>query len=329
MVLSQLPATIVHMGRPGLTLKVAVAVSIAAAAVYAATARLGVLLSAFVQHGPQAEDAALVLAVSLPVTAAAGIMEIVRWRRDSASRLRRAEAEHEAATSRAIAAERARIAAELHDVVTHHVSMMVVQAGAARAVLSALPATVPAAVSGGEPSGMADAIGAVRAIEDSGRTAIAELRTMLGLLSPVTGGNPGARPPEGAGMAPQPGLGDLDALIARVSAAGLPVELSVAGTPRPLLPGADLAAYRVVQEALTNVLRHGGKQARTGVRLDWGENLVITVSDAGRGADDGPGAWQAGRGLLGLRERLALYGGELAAGPRLGGGWQVRAELAA
>ena len=127
-----------------------------------------------------------------------------------------------------------------------------------------------------------------------------------------------------------------------MSAAGLPVELQVTGAPRPLPPGADLAAYRVVQEGLTNVLRHAGRAAAS-VRVGWGEQLVITVSDDGRGGRPGDrevaaGAdlasgqprgldAAAGRGLLGLRERLALYGGELAAGPRPGGGWQVRAVL--
>jgi signal transduction histidine kinase len=116
-----------------------------------------------------------------------------------------------------------------------------------------------------------------------------------------------------------------------VSAAGLSVELRVSGERRPLSPGADLAAYRVVQEGLTNVLRHAGRAAAT-VGVEWGEELVITVSNdgSGSGPGDGNGAARAGtpgRGLLGLRERLALYGGELAAGPRPGGGWQVRAVM--
>jgi signal transduction histidine kinase len=304
----------VHMGRQELALELAVA---SAAALAAAAVLAAVLLP-----GPPTRDAAAVFAAMLAATAGLGTREVMQRLRDSADRLRRAAAEHEAATGRAIEAERGRIAAELHDVVTHHVSMMVVQAGAARSVL--------AAVHGDEPSGTADVIGALRAIEDSGRTAISELRTMLGLLSPTAGYGPGGRPWKGsAARAPQPGLGDLDDLVARVSAAGLPVELSVTGTPRPLPPGADLTAYRVVQESLTNVIRHGGKQMRTSVQLDWGANLVITVSDAGCGRDREPSVWKAGRGLIGLRERLALYGGELAAGPRPGGGWQARAELAA
>ena len=243
---------------------------------------------------------------------------------DSAQRLERAQAEHEAATRRAIAAERSRIAAELHDVVTHNVSVMVVQAGAARTVLASAPG---------------DAAEALLAVEASGRTALAELRNLLGLLSPP---NDGAA----AELRPQPGLGELDALVARVSAAGLPVDLQVTGTPRALPPGADLAAYRVAQEALTNVLRHAGRAAAS-VLVQWGEKLVITVTDDGRG---GPAPRQnliqvaagadlasvvsrggvdaaAGRGLLGLRERLSLYGGELDAGPRAGGGWQVRAVM--
>jgi signal transduction histidine kinase len=227
----------------------------------------------------------------------------------------RAAAEHAAATRRAVETERAHIAAELHDVVTHNVSVMVVQAGAARTVLASSPAT---------------AAEALLAVEASGRTALAELRSLLGLLSPP-GGPPGDT---AAALAPQPGLGELDSLIGRVSAAGLPVELAVRGTPQPLPPGADLAAYRVVQEALTNVLRHGGRAAAS-VMVAWGERLVITVSDDGRGPVPGeagmrrrPGAGDGpGRGLLGLRERLSLYGGELDAGPRPGGGWQVRAVM--
>jgi signal transduction histidine kinase len=262
--------------------------------------------------------------VVLPAAAAGlGIRELRRRLADSTARLRRAAAEAAAATERALAAERARIAAELHDVVTHNVSVMIVQAGAARKILASSPP---------------DAETALLAVEATGRDAMAELRNLLGLLSPAADGReaaaagprPGAedRP---AAFLPQPGLGELDALIGRVSAAGLPVELRVSGACRPLSPGADLAAYRVVQEGLTNVLRHAGRAAAT-VGVEWGEQLVITVSDDGPGSgpaagNDGGHAGTPGRGLLGLRERLALYGGELAAGPRPGGGWQVRAVM--
>jgi signal transduction histidine kinase len=216
-------------------------------------------------------------------------------------------------------------------------------------------------------SSPADAEDALLAVEATGREAMTELRNLLGLLSPAADGresgsgdySPGAvvaaadggagspaaagtaatgaaadggpRPGSGpAELRPQPGLGELDALIGRVSAVGLPVELRVSGEPWPLPPGADLAAYRVVQEGLTNVLRHAGRAAAT-VGVEWGEELVITVSDDGGGSEPSRsgGNDTPGRGLLGLRERLRLYGGELAAGPRPGGGWQVRAVMPA
>jgi signal transduction histidine kinase len=227
--------------------------------------------------------------------------------RELRRRLNNAEAEQKAATRRALEAERARIAGELHDVVTHNVSVMVVQAGAARKILASSPG---------------EAEEALLAVEATGRAAMSELRTLLGLLSPA--GDGAADGAADAALRPQPGLDELGTLIDRVSAAGLPVDLRVSGEPRPLPPGADLTAYRVVQEALTNVLRHAGESAAS-VRIEWGQKLVITVTDDGRGTGGGP----PGRGLLGLRERLSLYGGELDAGPRPGGGWQVRAVLPA
>jgi signal transduction histidine kinase len=290
-----------------------------------------------------------IFAIVPTVVLGLGIRELRRRLADSTARLRRAAADAEVATERALAAERARIASELHDVVTHNVSVMIVQAGAARKILS---------------SSQADAEDALLAVEATGREAMTELRNLLGLLSPAADGrdsgfpggySPGvaAGPAKGAGvipagagvipaeaavvsgaaaavsgaaaLRPQPGLGELDALIGRVSAAGLPIELQVSGEPRDLSPGADLAAYRVVQEGLTNVLRHAGQAAAT-VGVQWGEQLVITVSDDGTGAATNG---TPGRGLLGLRERLALYGGELDAGPRPGGGWQVRAVVPA
>jgi signal transduction histidine kinase len=307
-----------------------------------------------------------IFAIAPAAAAGLGIRVLRRRLADSAARLRRAADEAAAATERALAAERARIASELHDVVTHNVSVMIVQAGAARKIMA---------------SSRVEAEDALLAVEATGREAMTELRNLLGLLSPAADGtdaaardaaagvlSPGmptfgvssagvssasvssasvssastvataiaptaAREAGGAGTAaaalrPQPGLGELDALIGRVSAAGLPVELRVSGESRPLPPGADLAAYRVVQEGLTNVLRHAGPTAAT-VSVEWGEELVITVSDdgdsSGPGDGNGGGNGTPGRGLLGLRERLALYGGELAAGPRPCGGWQVRA----
>ncbi len=248
-------------------------------------------------------------------------------------RIRLLQAEHETATRRAVEVERARIASELHDVVTHNVSVMIVQAGAARQVLADAPDQARASL---------------LAVESSGRAAMTELRHLLGLLSPFGApgdGAPGDGAPgggaEGLGAAsaagdmlagedlrPQPGLGQLQALVDRVSAAGLPIELQVSEVPPDLPPGQDLAAFRVVQEALTNVIKHAGKP-RTSVRLDCREgDLVVEVADAGRPIPAaGPAVSGGGRGLLGLRERMALYGGGLEAGPRPGGGWLVRARM--
>jgi len=254
-----------------------------------------------------------------------------RWARragDSGARLRQAQAEHEAATRRALALERARIASEMHDVVTHNVSIMVVQAGAARRVLSKDPT---------------EAVKALRAVESSGRTAMTELRHLLGLLSPppetVDAGDPAGQPPapldagSAADLAPQPGLDELREMVDRVVTTGLPAELHITGTPRDLPPGLGLAVYRVVQEALTNVLKHAGKP-HTEVRLSYEPAaLVVEVVDSGRPipaavpAPDASVPRGAGMGLLGLRERVALYGGELAAGPRPGGGWLVTARM--
>ena len=279
-------SAVVHSRYRNLAIAVVLAVTLGITATYADTL-------------PRFPGRLTALFAIVPAAAAGlGLRELRR-------RLHNAEAEQEAATRRALEAERARIAGELHDVVTHNVSVMVVQAGAARKILASSPG---------------EAEEALLAVEATGRAAMTELRTLLGLLSPAGDGAG-----DGAGDAtlrPQPGLDELVTLIDRVSAAGLPVDLRVSGEPRPLPPGADLAAYRVVQEGLTNVLRHAGESAAS-VRIEWGQKLVITVTDDGRGTGGGP----PGRGLLGLRERLSLYGGELDAGPRPGGGWRVRAVL--
>jgi signal transduction histidine kinase len=274
-----------------------------------------IVTAAFPDTTPPVPARFTALLVLLPTAVVATAMRT--WRRragDSAERLRVAQAEHAAQTRQAVEAERARIASELHDVVTHNVSVMVVQAGAARSVLASSPEQAQEAQT---------AIKALLAVEGSGRTAMGELRHLLGLLAPA--GNHGSAADEAA-LVPQPGLGQVRALVDRVRAAGLPAELIVTEGARPLPPGVDLAAYRVVQEALTNVLKHGGG-ARAVVRLAYGEReLVITVTDDGAAAGYVPqGSRGAGRGLIGLRERLGLYGGELDAGPRPGGGWRVRA----
>jgi signal transduction histidine kinase len=231
---------------------------------------------------------------------------------ESAARLRQAEAEHLEATRRAVEEERARIAAEMHDVVTHNVSMMVVQAGAGRRVLDSSPG---------------DTREALLAIEASGRTAMTELRHLLGLLAPSS--TPELDPPGDHGaLRPQPGLDEVPALIERVRSAGLAVELSVTGSRRGLPQGPDLAGYRVVQEALTNVIKHtDGAQAR--VRIGYrARDLVIDVTNlAGSPGHPGRAGGGSGRGLIGLRERIAIYGGSLETGPRPGGGWRVRATI--
>src|SRR5712692_4227645 len=244
-----------------------------------------------------------------------------RWRhraRDSQARMLGLQAGQQAATRRALELERARIASELHDVVTHNVSVMIVQAGAARQVLAGAPA---------------EATAALLAVESSGRAAMSELRHLLGLLSPLpapgdrTGADASGTPADRE-LWPLPGLGQLQSLVDRVTAAGLPVEVHAGGVPQGLPPGLDLAVFRIIQEALTNVIKHAGKP-RTSVRLDYcGGDLVVEVADAGRPAGPaGPAVPGAGRGLLGLRERTALYGGELDAGPRPGGGWLIRARI--
>ncbi|MGW2521657.1 sensor histidine kinase [Streptomyces sp. NPDC001617] len=225
--------------------------------------------------------------------------------RDRYTRLQRVQEE---SMRRAVEEERARIAAELHDVVTHNVSVMVIQAGAARKVMDAAP----------ERSKQA-----LLAVEAGGRAAMAELRHVMGLLAAPDTGRPDS---PADGLEPQPGLGQLDALVERVRAAGTPVGVAISLPPDPLPPGADLAAYRVVQEALTNTIKHApGADASVTVGYT-GDSLEIEITDTGA-ACDAPRADGNGRGLIGLRERLAVYGGELTAGPTLAGGYRIKARV--
>jgi len=218
------------------------------------------------------------------------------------NRRRRIVRDREVATREAVAAERAAIARELHDVVAHHMSVMVVQAGAARAVNASDPAA---------------AAEALRQIEASGRTGLAEMRRLLEVLKAEENGD---------GREPQPGLARLDELLNSMRASGLPVEAVVEGARRPLPPGVDLSAYRIVQEALTNALRHaGGASARVVVRYEP-DALELEIADDGPGPTEDPEA-SGGHGLIGMRERVQLFGGELDAGPRAGGGFLVRARL--
>jgi len=217
------------------------------------------------------------------------------------------EREKEDKARRAVADERSRIARELHDVVAHNVSVMVVQAGAARRVIDA------------DTAGAKEAMASVEA---TGRQALVEMRRLLGVLR-VDDEATDAR-------GPQPGIDQVDNLAASVREAGLPVELTVVGEPRALPAGVDLSAYRIVQEALTNALKHAGP-ARARVVLSYGESwMEVSVTDDGRGSSshptevDGEGS---GHGMLGMRERVALFGGELRASPRVGGGYGVTARF--
>ena len=223
-------------------------------------------------------------------------------------RLQALEGEQEAATRLAVERERARIASELHDVVTHNVSVMVVQAGAARKIMDKSPE---------------QAREALLAVENGGRAAMAELRHVMGLL---TMSSDGSTPAATADLAPQPGLEQLATLAARVRSTGVPVELSVTGTPSPLPSGVDLAAYRVVQEALTNTVKHAvGAQVQ--ISVDYQPRAVrLEVVDSGGTPAASAGSGN-GRGLIGLRERLAVYGGTLQAGKRLTGGYRVSAVI--
>ncbi|MGA5817816.1 sensor histidine kinase [Kitasatospora sp. NPDC094028] len=272
----------------------------------AATAALVVLFEqAKLPHFPHWAIAVLVM---VPVLAVA--YELRMWRRrveEERGRRSALEREQLAALERAVEHERARIARELHDVVTHNVSMMTIQAGAARKILDRSPEKAREAMA---------------AVEAGGRAAMTELRHVMGLLTLEAG--EGDDPAAGAGLSPQPGLDRLDALVDGVRQAGLPVELTVIGARRPVPPGVELAAYRVVQEALTNTVKHAGG-AEAAVTVEYAADLLrVEVTDSG-GRRTGAAATGNGRGLLGLRERLAVYGGTLHTGPRTRGGYRVKA----
>ncbi|MFB7225840.1 sensor histidine kinase [Streptomyces sp. NPDC056227] len=225
------------------------------------------------------------------------------------------QAEQEAATLLAVERERARIARELHDVVTHNVSMMTVQAGAARKVMDRSPEL---------------ALQALLAVEAGGRAAMSELRHAMGLLTMPSDPSDPSYPtdpddPAAAELAPQPGLGQVAVLAGRIRDAGVPVELVVSGTPLPLPPGVDLAGYRVVQEALTNTVKHAAGAAVTITVDHRPDELRIEVADTG--GTRAPAMAGNGRGLIGLRERLSVYGGTLDAGRRISGGYRVRAVI--
>ncbi|MFK8911937.1 sensor histidine kinase [Streptomyces sp. YS-3] len=225
-------------------------------------------------------------------------------------RAARLEKEREAQAKVAVAAERARIARELHDVVAHNVSVMVVQADGAAYVMDSAPDQAKIAL---------------ETISMTGRQALAEMRRLLGVLR--TGEHR-----EAGEYVPQPDVEQIEELVEQVRTAGLTVDFKIEGTPRPLPSGVELTAYRIVQEALTNTRKHGGPEAGASVRLVYfDDGLGLLVEDDGRGAvhevyEDG-GADGQGHGLIGMRERVGMVGGTLDAGPRPGGGFRISALL--
>ncbi|MER5648894.1 sensor histidine kinase [Streptosporangium sp. NPDC002524] len=217
-------------------------------------------------------------------------------------RAERAERERDQQARLAAAAERARIARELHDVVAHNVSVIIVQADGAGYAIDSDPE---------------QARRAMQAVSATGRRALAEMRRMVGVLRAD-----GVQEE----YAPQPSLSQLDGLVAQVRESGLPVELRVSGLPRELPEGEQLTVYRIVQEALTNTLKHGGPDSRATVEMEYGvRELLLRVTDDGRGAATPERA--GGHGLVGMRERVALFGGSVEARPVPGGGFQVVARL--
>jgi signal transduction histidine kinase len=267
----------------GLVLAAALPISLAAALV--------ILLVNSDPRGPVELLVSLIFLVGIPLL----------FGRIAFNRRRRIQRDLERAARDAVSEERARIARELHDVVAHAMGVMVVQAGAARVVIER------------DPASTSDAL---QRIEDTGRTGLAEMRRLVGILETD----------DWAALEPQPGLDQLDELLQRMRVTGLPIEATVEGTPRRLSPGVDLTAYRVVQEALTNALKHGaGAHAR--VVLRWGDDaLELEIADNGRGPPP-DGMQTPGHGLIGMRERVTLFGGSLETGERPGGGFLVRARI--
>lgn len=261
-----------------------------------------------------AGNIAIVVFQTVPFALAWVLGDSMRTRRAYFAQLEeraaRLEKEREAQAKVAVAAERARIARELHDVVAHNVSVMVVQADGAAYVLDAAPD---------------QAKKALETISSTGRQALAEMRRLLGVLR--TGEHQ-----EGGEYVPQPDVEQIEDLVQQCRGSGLPVDFKVEGTPRPLPSGVELTAYRIVQEALTNTRKHGGPDAGASVRLVYfDDGLGLLVEDDGKGAphelyEEG-GADGRGHGLIGMRERVGMVGGTLDAGPRPGGGFRISALL--
>lgn len=245
------------------------------------------------------------------VTAAWALAAALRRRTDQTAELEaraaRFEQERELRARDAVADERSRIARELHDIVAHSLSIVVVQTAAVRRRLR---------------DDLPNEAETLEKVEATARDALQEMRRLLGILrteeSPVS-------------LAPQPGMGEVARLVTQMRAAGLDVDLRVDGDPRPIPPGVDLVAYRIVQESLVNVLKHAGQARATVVASYDDQGLALAITDTGRGSDDGVDRvaddGDPGHGLIGMRERVALYGGWLESGAGHDGGFAVRARL--
>ncbi|MFU8851220.1 sensor histidine kinase [Micromonospora sp. SL1-18] len=288
-------------------------------------AAVGVVLAALQVRGPAAWWASAIY-FGL-VTGAVWLMGLnVRTRRlyvlsleERASTLER---EREAEARAAVAEERTRIARELHDVVAHSMAVMIVQADGVRLTIDRDPAT---------------AREAAKVVADTGRQALEEMRRLVGVLrepsrpEPVAAPGAAAAPDGGLSAEPthrRPALVELPALLDRFRAAGLRVSYGATGEPMPLPPGLELTVYRVVQESMTNVLKHAGVGASVELSLDWSPTtVVVRAVDDGRGRPLVRPAPSGGHGLLGMRERVGVYDGSLTAGPKLAGGWRVEVRL--
>ncbi|HXV57313.1 MAG TPA: histidine kinase [Gaiellaceae bacterium] len=270
-------------------------------------ARLGLAIVAIpflgvsIAEGLEPSDvAALLVFIAGPWIAGTVFRQRSHRAAEAIARAERLEREHAEATAAAAAEERARIARELHDIVSHSISVIAVQTQAVRRRL------VP-----GQEREAED----LAAVETTARQALAEMRRLFGVLRSDD---------DSLALAPQPGLGELERLLEQVRASGLPVALEVEGERAELPPGVDLAAYRIVQEGLTNTLRHAGASAAS-VRLRYGDGeLEVVVEDDGAGPN---GVGAGGHGLVGIRERVTLYGGSVEAGPGEAGGFRLAARL--
>ncbi|WP_199423610.1 sensor histidine kinase [Actinotalea solisilvae] len=288
--------------------------------------------------GDPASGVASSFVVALLAVSVFAFALVRRSRRESidnlVDRARRLEIERDQQAQIATAAERTRIAREMHDIVAHSLSVIIAQADGGRYAAASDPAA---------------ATRSLTTISETGRAALADMRRLLGVLRPEIGaaqapsagaartagpggvvvGGPGGppAPPPVADLAPQPAVDDIAHLVEQVRASGVRISLVRMGQDRPLPPGTGLTVYRICQESLTNVLKHAGPGPTVTVLLQWTtSSLVLEVSDDGRGAA-AQGGDGAGQGVLGMRERAAMLGGTLAVGPRPGGGFRVRAEI--